>query len=320
MSKDEVYLYLCDKAEYALNSRSIELMYEAYGAAKMARKLSAITQEQFIALNKSSSGTASTIRGATTIRRWTMSNINMAFWGVIPAPVRGDQTLTDKAKLLYADLSALADEKGYCWASNEYLAQLYKCGERTISRCISQLADLGFIRVEIVPSKGSKGNVERRIFLGIFGIDKIGSTANFGETGIDKNGETTLYCNSFRITGMNRSNDNTPHKPPCKKTGATWLPERFEKFWQFYPSGGSGKGSKRQAARAWDKLKPDEALLAEIGRALEKQMATEMWSRGVGIPYASTYLNGRRWEEAAEIRAPQRSVGAPTRQEAWGWQ
>ena len=51
MSKDKVYLYLCDKAEYALNSRSIELMYEAYGAAKMARKLSAITQEQFIALN-----------------------------------------------------------------------------------------------------------------------------------------------------------------------------------------------------------------------------------------------------------------------------
>lgn len=98
------------------------------------------------------------------------------------------------------------------------------------------------------------------------------------------------------------------------------LPERFEKFWQFYPSGGSGKGSKQRAAAAWDKLKPDEALLAEIGRALEKQMATEMWQRGVGIPYASTYLNGRRWEEATEIKAPQRSVGAPTRQEAWGWQ
>ena len=209
-----------------------------------------------------------------------MSDNKMAFWGVIPAPVRGDQTLTDKAKLLYADLSALADEKGYCWASNEYLAQLYKCGERTISRCISQLADLGFIRVETVPVKGSKQHTERRIFLGVFGtdtckkrVDKIGEVANFGEGRVDKNGDATLYCNSYGITGMNRSNDNNPHNPPCKKTGATWLPERFEKFWQFYPSGGSGKGSKRQAARAWDKLKPDEALLAEIGRALEKQMA-----------------------------------------------
>lgn len=52
MTKDEVYWFLCDKAEYALNSRSIYLMYEAYGAAKMARKLSAITQDQFIALNE----------------------------------------------------------------------------------------------------------------------------------------------------------------------------------------------------------------------------------------------------------------------------
>lgn len=257
-----------------------------------------------------------------------MSNINMAFWGVIPAPVRGDQKLTDKAKLLYADLSALADEKGYCWASNEYLAQLYKCGERTISRCISQLADLGFIRIETVPIKGGKKSTERRIFLGIFGVDKNGKTgvdkngeaASFVHAGVDKNGEATLYCNSYGITGMNGSNDNNPHKPPCKKTGATWLPERFEKFWQFYPSGGSGKGSKQRAAAAWDKLRPDEALLAEIGRALEKQKATEMWSRGVGIPYASTYLNQRRWEDAAEIRTPQHSTGTSTGQEAWGWQ
>lgn len=241
-----------------------------------------------------------------------MSETKMAFWGVIPAPVRGNQTLTDKAKLLYADLSALADEKGYCWASNEYLAQLYRCGERTISRCISQLSDLGFIRVETVPIKGGRKSTERRIFLGIFGVDKNGKTgvdkngeaASFVHAGVDKNGEATLYCNSYGITGMNRSNDITPYNPPCK-TGPIWKPERFEKFWAFFPKGNSGKGSKQRAAAAWDKLKPDDQLLSEIAKALEKQKATEMWSRGVGIPYASTYLNGRRWEDAAEIGTEQ---------------
>lgn len=151
-----------------------------------------------------------------------VSNNRMAFWGVIPAPVRGDQTLTDKAKLLYADLSALADEKGYCWASNEYLAQLYKCGERTISRCISQLADLGFVRIETVPVKGGKQHTERRIFLGIFGetrVDKIGKVADFGEARVDKNGEATLYCNSYGITGMNKRNDNNPPIVPQEGTG-----------------------------------------------------------------------------------------------------
>lgn len=84
-------------------------------------------------------------------------------------------------------------------------------------------------------------------------------------------------------------------------TAAKWKPERFEKFWAFFPKGNSGKGSKQRAAAAWDKLKPDDHLLGEIAKALEKQKATEMWSRGVGIPYASTYLNGRRWEDAKEI-------------------
>ncbi len=37
--------------EYALNSKSLTLAYEAYGAAKMARKLGAITKDQFFELN-----------------------------------------------------------------------------------------------------------------------------------------------------------------------------------------------------------------------------------------------------------------------------
>lgn len=40
------------QAEYARASRSRELMYETYGAAKMARKMCAITEEQFMVLNK----------------------------------------------------------------------------------------------------------------------------------------------------------------------------------------------------------------------------------------------------------------------------
>lgn len=110
---------------------------------------------------------------------------------------------------------------------------------------------------------------------------------------------------------------------PKKKTTTTtakWKPERFEKFWSFFPNGTSGKGSKQRAAAAWDKLKPDDQLLSEIAKALEKQKATEMWSRGVGIPYASTYLNGRRWKDAEEIGELHRPDALPATQEEWGWQ
>lgn len=231
-----------------------------------------------------------------------MGDIKMAYWGVIPAPIRGDQTLTDKAKLLYADLTALSDETGYCWASNNYLAQLYRCGERTISRSISQLADLGFIRVEIVPSKERTGNIERRIFVGVSGIDKIGRTANFGETGIDKNGETTLYCNSYGITKMNRRIDNNPHTPTGGIAGIVpkWKPERFDDFWRYYRTHVRGE-NRSGAVKAWDKLKPDDDLITEIARALVKLCRTEAWKRGIGKPYASSFLNGRRWEDADAI-------------------
>lgn len=47
-----IYDELKKEIEYALNSKSLTLAYQAYGAAKMARKLSAITKEQFYELNE----------------------------------------------------------------------------------------------------------------------------------------------------------------------------------------------------------------------------------------------------------------------------
>lgn len=87
-----------------------------------------------------------------------------------------------------------------------------------------------------------------------------------------------------------------------------WKPERFEGFWKFYP-----RGEKKQAAiRAWDKLRPDDELIAQIGRSLKRQKASEDWQRGIGIPYASSYLNGERWTDTGlgpmDAEAPHEEV------------
>lgn len=99
---------------------------------------------------------------------------------------------------------------------------------------------------------------------------------------------------------------NTPPKAPQggrrrrePKKAPDWEPERFAAFWAYYPRG----ESKQAAIAAWDKLRPSSELIATMGRALKRQMQTEEWKRGVGIPYASTWLNQRRWED--EQRAPQ---------------
>ncbi len=48
----EIWEQLQKRAEYAVASRNLELMYETYGMVKMAREMCAITKEQFAALNE----------------------------------------------------------------------------------------------------------------------------------------------------------------------------------------------------------------------------------------------------------------------------
>lgn len=76
-------------------------------------------------------------------------------------------------------------------------------------------------------------------------------------------------------------------------TAPDWKPERFAKFWAYYPRG----ENKQRAIRAWDKLRPSDELIDTMARALARQMASEDWQRGIGIPHASTWINGRRWED-----------------------
>ena len=83
------------------------------------------------------------------------------------------------------------------------------------------------------------------------------------------------------------------------------MPERFDKFWTFYRQRVRGE-DKQAAIRAWDRLKPDEALIAEMGKALLAQLDSPDWRAGIGIPYASTWLNHRRWEDSLR-QAPEGS-------------
>lgn len=78
------------------------------------------------------------------------------------------------------------------------------------------------------------------------------------------------------------------------------LPERFEKFWVYYRAHvppDRRAGNRQDAIRAWDKLSPDDELASVMARSLAQQVATQAWATGIGIPYASTWLNNRGWED-----------------------
>lgn len=232
------------------------------------------------------------------------------YWAVLPATVRYDAALPPNAKLLYAEISALCNQRGYCFASNKYFATNFELDSTTIQRLLKALAEHGYIRVEVERDPGSKAVVERRIYAGINPVRDTAppSPQKCGDPPQNHGDPSPQNC------GVEQDKDiNASPLPPkggrggrrrrAPREAPDWKPERFAGLWAYYPK--RGRQNKQDAMNAWDDLKPDDVLIATMGRALKKLKATEMWQRGKGIPYVATFLRGERWKDADELDDPE---------------
>lgn len=105
-------------------------------------------------------------------------------------------------------------------------------------------------------------------------------------------------ADSSLCTREPQSAETPKRKRRATKSAPDYRPDTFARFWAAYPRGEDKQG----AIAAWDELKPDDATLQAMSRALVRQRASEEWQRGIGIPYAVRWLRRRRWED--EIKAP----------------
>ena len=74
-----------------------------------------------------------------------MNKINN--YAIIPSNIRYDEKLNSSEKLLYGEISALTNKYGYCNAQNKYFAELYKVTITSVSRWISHLQELEYIKI-----------------------------------------------------------------------------------------------------------------------------------------------------------------------------
>lgn len=84
-----------------------------------------------------------------------------SYYAIIPARVRYAD-IKANAKLIYGEITALANQNGYCWASNEYFGDLYGVSSKQVSLWVKELADNKFVKLELVKTK--EGTI-RRIYL-----------------------------------------------------------------------------------------------------------------------------------------------------------
>jgi len=84
------------------------------------------------------------------------------YYCVIPWKLLTDKAIPSSAKLIYGEISALANREGFCWASNEHFGKTFGLkANTTISRLINLLKDANYIYVDIDRKAGNK----RRIYL-----------------------------------------------------------------------------------------------------------------------------------------------------------
>lgn len=94
-----------------------------------------------------------------------MTEQQRAYYAIIPANVRYDKELTPNAKLLYGEITALCNERGYCWASNQYFAELYGVSKQSISSWINALVSKGYVKSVLQYKEGTKEILNRYLSL-----------------------------------------------------------------------------------------------------------------------------------------------------------
>lgn len=220
-------------------------------------------------------------------------------FSVLPNAVAQDPRLNLAAKGLFWLMFSLPDNWDFsvrglaAFAGGEH-----GTGRAAITKCLKSLEEAGYMLRE-------QRHDESGHFTGNTYVLYDESTAPLAEKPSTEKPSTEILPQTNKY--LKEIPPQVPHggrraRSPEWKEAPDWKPERFARFWSFYPR--EGRKDKQKAIRAWDKLKPDDATLKLMANALIKLKESDEWQRGIGIPYVSTFLNGHRWLDAESLDVP----------------
>lgn len=147
---------------------------------------------------------------------------NPSYYAIITANIRYDKRLKPNEKLMYSEITALANKEGYCHASNKYFAELYDVVPQTVSKWISHLEQLGYVQVELV--RKDNQIVQRKIHLGNQTPinKKINTSSIKSEEGINEKVKNPI---NKKVKGNITSINNTSINKKRPKSKPTYGPD-----------------------------------------------------------------------------------------------
>lgn len=193
-----------------------------------------------------------------------------------------DEKIKNELRLLLI-ISSLCAEKGYCYASNKYLADLFNETEISISRKINNLSKNNYISIEY--EKRGCEITSRKIRLTKLLTDDYQNCYSTINKNVKEN----------NISNNNISNNNKKEIYKEKE-----LKEMFEDVWNLYPN----KKGKTNAYRDFSKALKDGVPLETIQQGLEtyiKYIEIERVEPKF-IKNGSTWFHQRCWEDDYTIK------------------
>ena len=143
------------------------------------------------------------------------------YYAIIPANVRYDDNLKLGEKMMYGEITALANKTGVCYASNNYFARLYKVSPQAISKWIKSLEKFKYITITY--EKEGKEIKKRAIEMITSDVDKV-------STQVDRGINSSLEGYQQRIKENNTSINNTSIKEIYKEKFKKPTLEEIEEY------------------------------------------------------------------------------------------
>lgn len=221
-----------------------------------------------------------------------------SYYSILTADVRYDKKLKPNEKLLFSEITALSDKRGYCNASNNYFAQLYDVTTVTASNWVNHLKDRGYIDVEMIYD--GKRIKERRIFVNSNPIQENFNTPKEKVEDPIKNNLKGGIKEKFK-ENITRFNNTSKNKQ---------LEEDFEKLWKLYPR----KEGKKKVFEAYKRAIKNGTTNKEIQTGIVNYL-TQIRVQRTNKQYikqGSTWFNGECWNDEYNVGQERSPVNPKT--------
>ena len=123
--------------------------------------------------------------------------LKSSFYCIIQSDVLFDKNLSSTEKLLYAYITSLTNERGYCFAKNKHFAEKFKTTDRTIQRYLVNLKEKKYIFTQTILDKNTKEVLERRIYIREMILNKIIKNNSHFDDFIKENEEIYVDKNDY---------------------------------------------------------------------------------------------------------------------------